>query len=322
MSGSRPTPDGDLAEQHLGDRLAALVDGELGHDARERVLAHVATCVDCRDEVDAQRRLKSVFADAPPPGPSPSFLARLQGLADTAPVDGASGDGRSGHGGIGGWPGARDGLPTGGRRDRFAFAYVPVPDSRPTPEPAPADVGLRVHAIGRPDSDRPGSRGLRFVFVAAGAVSLAAVALGGVTLGTPEPAGDRSGSGSGSNVSPARTQGAGVGTVPDSSRRRSVPLLGQLQGRATPGDTPVAPLPVAAPLLPGVPTPPDRPVGSGSTGETTAATGPVVTAPTRPVDLRPPAPLAGPSPTTTRPPSPTYASTASPPQPGATPPRS
>ncbi|MCW8220014.1 zf-HC2 domain containing protein, partial [Streptomyces griseolus] len=34
MSLTGPTP----AEQHLGDRLAALVDGELKHDARERVL--------------------------------------------------------------------------------------------------------------------------------------------------------------------------------------------------------------------------------------------------------------------------------------------
>ncbi|MFF9901752.1 anti-sigma factor family protein, partial [Streptomyces longispororuber] len=62
MSGSRPTP----VEQHLGDRLAALVDGELGHEARERVLAHLATCCKCKAEADAQRRLKSVFATAAP----------------------------------------------------------------------------------------------------------------------------------------------------------------------------------------------------------------------------------------------------------------
>ncbi|MFE7603373.1 zf-HC2 domain-containing protein, partial [Streptomyces sp. NPDC057494] len=31
-------------------RLAALVDGELGHDARERVLAHLATCARCKAE--------------------------------------------------------------------------------------------------------------------------------------------------------------------------------------------------------------------------------------------------------------------------------
>ncbi|WP_349632444.1 anti-sigma factor family protein [Streptomyces lydicamycinicus] len=65
MSGNGgPSP----AEQHLGDRLAALVDGELGHDARERVLAHLATCGKCKAEADAQRRLKNVFAQAAPPG--------------------------------------------------------------------------------------------------------------------------------------------------------------------------------------------------------------------------------------------------------------
>ena len=71
---SGPTP----AEQHLGDRLAALVDGELGHDARERVLAHLATCAKCKAEADAQRRLKSVFATSAPP------LA-LRGLPRPAP---------------------------------------------------------------------------------------------------------------------------------------------------------------------------------------------------------------------------------------------
>ncbi|MGE7383347.1 zf-HC2 domain-containing protein, partial [Serratia bockelmannii] len=43
------------AEQHLGDRLAALVDGELKHDARERVLAHLATC--SRREIGQIHRL-------------------------------------------------------------------------------------------------------------------------------------------------------------------------------------------------------------------------------------------------------------------------
>ncbi|MEU9387210.1 zf-HC2 domain-containing protein, partial [Streptomyces sp. NPDC048279] len=81
MSGSRPDPaERQLAEQHLGDRLSALVDGELGHDSRERVLAHLATCARCKAEADAQRALKSVFAEAAPPPPSESFLARLQGL--------------------------------------------------------------------------------------------------------------------------------------------------------------------------------------------------------------------------------------------------
>ncbi|MFE7121490.1 anti-sigma factor family protein, partial [Streptomyces sp. NPDC057654] len=75
------------AEQHLGDRLAALVDGELGHDSRERVLAHLATCGKCKAEADAQRRLKSVFAETAPPLPSEGFLARLQSLPGGGPGD-------------------------------------------------------------------------------------------------------------------------------------------------------------------------------------------------------------------------------------------
>ncbi|MCC3769075.1 anti-sigma factor, partial [Streptomyces sp. UNOC14_S4] len=79
------------AEQHLGDRLAALVDGELGHDSRERVLAHLATCWKCKAEADAQRRLKSVFAEAAVPPVSDALLARLQNLPGAMPPPGGGG---------------------------------------------------------------------------------------------------------------------------------------------------------------------------------------------------------------------------------------
>ncbi|EFE67284.1 anti-sigma factor family protein [Streptomyces viridosporus] len=253
MSGSRPKPaEGHLAEQHLGDRLSALVDGELGHDARERVLAHVATCAKCKTEVDAQRRLKDVFAQAAPPPPSESFLARLQGL----PAGGDLGGGPSAGGGLPGVPPGRSDAASGvfgaRRSERFEFAYAPA--RRHTP--APADRGFRIHEVGRHETtDRPSSRGLRFAFVAAGAVSLAAIALGGVTMSTP-PDTEARGSGKGSNVTPMRTQGAGVPTAPEQRRRGTGPLLGQLQGQSVLGDAPVAPTGVSAPLLPGVVPPP------------------------------------------------------------------
>ncbi len=44
---------------HLGERVSALVDGELNHAERERALAHLTFCADCRREVDATRALKS-----------------------------------------------------------------------------------------------------------------------------------------------------------------------------------------------------------------------------------------------------------------------
>lgn len=46
---------------HLGDRAAALVDGELGDHARDRALVHLAHCLDCRGEVEEQRRLKNAL---------------------------------------------------------------------------------------------------------------------------------------------------------------------------------------------------------------------------------------------------------------------
>ena len=43
---------------HLGYRLSALIDGELSHTQRERVLAHLANCEPCRCEAAALRVLK------------------------------------------------------------------------------------------------------------------------------------------------------------------------------------------------------------------------------------------------------------------------
>ncbi|MFI9390745.1 anti-sigma factor family protein [Streptomyces bauhiniae] len=224
MSGTGTDPaEAHLAEQHLGDRLSALVDGELGHESRDRVLAHLATCCRCRAEADAQRRLKNVFAEAAPPPPSESFLARLQGLP------GGDADG----------PG-----------ERFAFSYVPA-----DPAHAPEQRGFRIHHV----ADRPSSRGLRFAAAAAGAVSLAAVALGGVTTALPgDLAADaRSGPGNGSNVAPSRSASTGTGTgAPDTQRRRSAaPLLAQGGGGLN--RTPAAQVSASAPLLPGIPAPVD-----------------------------------------------------------------
>ncbi|MFC5831638.1 anti-sigma factor family protein [Nonomuraea insulae] len=44
---------------HLGERVSALVDGELNHTERERALAHLTFCADCRREVESTRALKT-----------------------------------------------------------------------------------------------------------------------------------------------------------------------------------------------------------------------------------------------------------------------
>jgi hypothetical protein len=120
--------------------------------------------------------------------------------------------------------------------------------------PAPGR-GFRIHDVGRHDADRSSSRGLRFAFAAAGAVSLAAIALGGVSTGVPGDTTDARGTSGGSNVTPMRPQG-GTSTAPDNQRRRSVgPLFSQGVGQGTFGQTPVASTEASAPLLPGIPAP-------------------------------------------------------------------
>src|SRR6516165_11226538 len=54
---------------HLGDRLSALVDGELDGAERDRAYAHLASCEQCRTEAAELRalkqRLRSLVSDAP-----------------------------------------------------------------------------------------------------------------------------------------------------------------------------------------------------------------------------------------------------------------
>ncbi|MFR9798480.1 anti-sigma factor family protein [Streptomyces sp. MS06] len=280
MSGSRPDP----AEQHLGDRLSALVDGELGHDTRERVLAHVATCPKCKVEVDAQRRLKNAFAETAPPAPSESFLARLQGLPGGGGTDG------------GGSPldgGAAGGHPAGpgafGTRPGGALFDLGPSHSGPPGSMLPggaADRGFRIHAVGRSEPERSASRGLRFAFAAAGAVSLAALALGGLAPGAPIDIDGRGGS----NVTPARPQGAGSATAPESQRRRTTgPLFAQGAGQGgLLGQAPAASTAATAPLVPGVLPPAGEPDAGDKLTASVMAGAAAVSPLIRPLDVHAP----------------------------------
>ncbi|RAY14489.1 anti-sigma factor [Actinomadura craniellae] len=69
---------------HLGERLTALVDGELDHDERDRALAHLASCQQCRTEAETLRRLKGrlrSFGTADEAAPSADLMSRLTGMA-------------------------------------------------------------------------------------------------------------------------------------------------------------------------------------------------------------------------------------------------
>ncbi|SCK13144.1 Putative zinc-finger [Streptomyces sp. WMMB 714] len=218
-----PHPERGLtpAEQHLGDRLAALIDGELGHDARERVLAHLATCRGCKAEADAQRRVKNVFADTAPPPPSDGLLARLQGLPAVDPggpsdTDDSGGPHRGAGGGLlGGRPRpASSSLPGGSNNSSWTFDYLRGGRAESALSPG---RGLDMH-----ETDRLASRGRRFAFAAAGAVSLAALALGGGLGSGPagsSPAAAKSDTGGASASSVRTTSTAGASGERDRRRR-------------------------------------------------------------------------------------------------------
>ncbi|MFJ4869323.1 anti-sigma factor family protein [Streptomyces sp. NPDC088757] len=258
MSGTLPTSP-TPAEHHLGDRLAALVDGELGHDARERVLAHLATCARCKAEADAQRTLKSVFASAAPPPPSEGFLARLQGLPG-GPGEPPAGDsgGFGGPGGLRGSGGPKSPLEEllgtrGVKSDGFATAAVV------TPHPGGSATGFRIHEVGD-RSPGSGGRGRRFAFAAASAVSFAAIALGGtLPLDASVSAAGRGAQGTGSAVTPLRTTTSGGGTgTPFARGARSGERTGaqavvaaEPLSAVTPATVPQGPVTAVVPLAAG-----------------------------------------------------------------------
>ena len=142
---------------HLGTRVSALVDGQLGHAERDRALAHVAHCATCQAAVDAERTVKALLSGASRPVPSDGLLASLHGLAEPGgPVS----------------PRPRS-MPLG-----------PVVPTLPAPGRGPFGS--------RRDSRRPakGRRAQRVRYAAAGAVSVA-----GLVLGTAFAAGGSAGAG-------------------------------------------------------------------------------------------------------------------------------
>jgi anti-sigma factor RsiW len=68
---------------HLGQRLSALIDGELDIDERERVLVHLARCGWCRDEVTALRALKRRMNALGETAAGVGLTGRLMGLCST-----------------------------------------------------------------------------------------------------------------------------------------------------------------------------------------------------------------------------------------------
>jgi anti-sigma factor RsiW len=69
---------------HLGDRAAALVDGQLSPDAAERATAHLAVCRPCRDLVELERLSKIRLASLHGPAPTADLVGRLLAMGGPA----------------------------------------------------------------------------------------------------------------------------------------------------------------------------------------------------------------------------------------------
>jgi anti-sigma factor RsiW len=160
---------------HLGERLTALVDGELEHDERDRAYAHLAACAACRAEAEALRRLKSELRSLDEAAPPSDFLARLSamnGEPRDLELEPAGRDRRSLlPGGTRPYRG-RGPLDTArGPADREIGRGWMVGQRRPT--------GTRPRGGGRPRRGRSTSRGR---YLAVGAVTLAVLGAGAVSV--------------------------------------------------------------------------------------------------------------------------------------------
>lgn len=152
---------------HPEDKLAAYVDGELGHGAREKVLAHLAQCADCRAEAEEQRRVKALLANSSEPGPSADLMSRLFALG----AGGVDGPGRGN---------ADEDVvaPTHSRR-----SVQPVNRGVGTARPRGGGTGPRAGRPSNPSARvRPPVSKRRLTFAAAGAFSMMAVALSSAVI--------------------------------------------------------------------------------------------------------------------------------------------
>ncbi|MDQ4085765.1 MAG: zf-HC2 domain-containing protein [Actinomycetota bacterium] len=65
---------------HLGHQVAAFVDGELDFPHREKALAHLSRCAQCRAAVEQQRLVKTRVQTLPGAEPSADLISALTRL--------------------------------------------------------------------------------------------------------------------------------------------------------------------------------------------------------------------------------------------------
>lgn len=233
---------------HLGERLTALVDGELGHAERERAFAHLAVCDACRGEADVLRRIKRRVHELPGPGPSAGLLGTLLDLGgdELNPRDDTEYGTRSMPAGIsplaphlssaGRFPatGPGDSLPPAAA----AAAFLGLTDNPPlgTRPFAARPFGLRAPAGGR-SLPLPGGRRLSARSLVVGAFSIAAVTVGSAFL---------AGGGSGGAAKPAPAVTPPVRSFAVEHALTTGELISGRSGKAVPRPRPAAPAPSAS----------------------------------------------------------------------------
>ncbi len=76
----------DAANGHPRDLLSAYIDDELGYEERAAIDLHLAGCEECREEIDALRRLKRAIADEAVPPMPVDLEARIGRRLDDARI--------------------------------------------------------------------------------------------------------------------------------------------------------------------------------------------------------------------------------------------
>jgi hypothetical protein len=158
---------------HLGDRLTALVDGQLPIEATERAHSHLAQCRACRDAVEIERLMKSRLSCLAGPSPDSDLIGRLLAM-----------------GGPSGPLPPREGHVPGSPRP------LPVPPGRPAnsrpagralteraPKPGPGGPGrIAAHPIATAAGRR---RRARLAGAVLGALGVVGAGVGGLVLAAP-----------------------------------------------------------------------------------------------------------------------------------------
>jgi anti-sigma factor RsiW len=172
---------------HLGDRVTALVDGQLPIDATERAHAHLAGCPECREAVEAERLIKSRLSVLTGPEPAGDLVGRLLAM-----------------GGPSGPLPPRPGHVPGSPRPQPVTLRRPTPTARPAPAvpgrpPTRPGVSRRAADPARPADGRPAGRPeprpvrtarlngrARLAGAVLGALGVVGAGVGGLVLNAPQ----------------------------------------------------------------------------------------------------------------------------------------